>query len=292
MMKFWTAVWLSVIGLLGMASAAAAEPAVAFTSTRLSVEVRGQGPDVILIPGLASSRSVWDGLSQALAGHYRLHLVQLAGFAGEPWQHGDGPFLQPVVEALARYIREQRLDHPAIIGHSLGGLCALMLAQAYPDDAGRIMTVDSLPFYSALFGAQTPEDARPAAERAAQEVLALDATTFSQRQAMVAQGLSLDPATQQRIVDWALGSDRHALAVALKEAMLTDVRAGLSAMHLPVTALYADAGRPADEVDAVWASQYQGLVGLKRVRIANSYHFIMADQPKAFTEAVQAFLVP
>lgn len=282
--------WAALLGALvlcwwGVADAAQGE-------ARLSVQVRGQGPDVILIPGLASGREVWDGLAAQLQADHRVHLVQLAGFAGEPWAYGDGPFLQPAVEALAGYIRQQQLDHPAIIGHSMGGLCGLMLAQAYPDEVGRLMTVDTLPFYSALFGAQTVEDARPAAERVAQEMLSLNEATFRQRQARVAQGLSLSPFTQAQIVGWAQASDRHALAAALEETMLTDVRPGLAAMQLPVTALYADAGRPADEVDALWAAQYQGLVGLKRVRIRNSYHFIMADQPQVFAEAVQQFLAP
>ncbi|PVZ20265.1 Pimeloyl-ACP methyl ester carboxylesterase [Pseudomonas sp. URIL14HWK12:I9] len=282
--------WVALLGAFMMcwwSVAQAAQPV-----TRFSVEVSGQGPDVILIPGLGSGRAVWDGLAAQLQADHRVHRVQLAGFAGEPWAFGDGPFLQPVVEDLARYIRQERLNHPAVIGHSMGGLCGLMLAQAYPDDVGRLMTVDTLPFYSALFGAQTVEDARPAAERARQEMLALDDATFSQRQARVAQGLSLSPFTQAQIVGWAQASDRHALAAALRETMLTDVRPGLAAMQLPVTALYADAGRPADEVDALWAAQYQGLVGLKRVRVRNSYHFIMADQPQVFAEAVQRFLAP
>ena len=50
-------------GLALAVRAEAATPAVvaqaAFASDRLSVEVVGQGPDVILIPGLASSREVW-----------------------------------------------------------------------------------------------------------------------------------------------------------------------------------------------------------------------------------------
>ncbi|WP_426037211.1 alpha/beta fold hydrolase [Brevundimonas sp. DC300-4] len=103
-----------------------AEPAGAsqtapFASDRLSVEVFGSGPDVILIPGLASSREVWRPLATRLAATHRVHLVQLAGFAGEPWNHGDGPFVTPEVEELARYIAVLGLDHPAVIGHSMGG---------------------------------------------------------------------------------------------------------------------------------------------------------------------------
>ena len=44
---------LMVIGAL------AARPALAIEPTRFTVEVRGEGPDVILVPGLASSRAVW-----------------------------------------------------------------------------------------------------------------------------------------------------------------------------------------------------------------------------------------
>jgi pimeloyl-[acyl-carrier protein] methyl ester esterase len=74
--------------------------------------VVGQGPDVILIPGFACSREVWRAEAERLKATHRVHLVQLAGFAGEPWSHGDGPFVQPAVEDLARYIREQGLSGP------------------------------------------------------------------------------------------------------------------------------------------------------------------------------------
>ena len=65
-----------------------------FVSDRLSVEVIGQGPDVILIPGFGCSREVWRVTAERLKATHRVHLVQLAGFAGEPWSHGDGPFVQ------------------------------------------------------------------------------------------------------------------------------------------------------------------------------------------------------
>ncbi|HVL42924.1 MAG TPA: alpha/beta hydrolase, partial [Brevundimonas sp.] len=106
----------------GMALAVRAEAApvaavqTAFVSDRLSVEVVGQGPDVILIPGFASSREVWRAEAERLKGTHRVHLIQLAGFAGEPWTHGDGPFVEPVVAELARYVREAGLQRPAVIG--------------------------------------------------------------------------------------------------------------------------------------------------------------------------------
>jgi pimeloyl-[acyl-carrier protein] methyl ester esterase len=281
--------WLAALLLLCYWQARADEST--FLSDRLSVEVLGAGPDVILIPGLASSRDVWRPLATGLAARYRVHLVQLAGFAGEPWFHADEPFLQPAVDELDRYIVQAKLQQPAIIGHSLGGLAALLLAQAHPEAVGRVMTVDTLPFYSALFYPWiTADQARPVAERAAAEVLGLDDATYHDRQVVVAQGLTRDPGMQQQIVQWSMASDRHAVATALREIMLTDAREGLAGMTTPVTAVYADAGRPADQVDELWSQGYRGLPGVKRVRVAGSLHFIMSDQPAAFARLVDGFL--
>jgi pimeloyl-ACP methyl ester carboxylesterase len=72
-----------------------AEPAERFTVT-----VRGHGPDVLLIPGLACSSSVWNPTADHFDGHYRMHLIQVAGFAGTPAQgNATGPVLQPLVKS-------------------------------------------------------------------------------------------------------------------------------------------------------------------------------------------------
>lgn len=261
---------------------------------RLSVEVVGAGPDVVLIPGYGSSREVWRPTADRLKATHRVHLVQLAGFAGEPWSHGDGPFVEPAVEAVAAYVRDAGLTRPAVIGHSMGGLSALLLAQRHPEAVGRVMTVDSLPFFSALYGPQaTPETARPFADRAAQMMLTQDEAAMRASQTAGAAGLTRDPATRLAMVEWSLSSDRQALATAIREVMTTDARSGLAAVTTPVTALYAadaDGGAPAAMADAVWTREYAALPGVKLVRVDGSRHFIMADQPEVFAELVEAFL--
>ena len=288
-----------VVGIAQTAQAQTAQnPAIsvapAFTSDRLSVQVVGTGPDVILIPGLASSREVWRGEADRLKATHRVHLVQLAGFAGEPWVHGDGAFVAPVVDELARYIREQGLSRPAVIGHSMGGFSALLLAQSHSDLVGRVMTVDSLPFFSAMFGPQvTAENARPFAEQAAQTMLTPDETAFRAAQAQTANGLVRDPATRIAMVEWSMASDRRALAAAISEVMTTDARPALATMTTPVWAIYAsdaDGGAPAAMADAVWAREYATLPHVHLERVDDSRHFIMADQPERFAAIVDRFL--
>ncbi len=268
--------------------------AAPFLTDRLSLEVVGAGPDVILIPGLASAREVWRATADRLKATHRVHLVQLAGFAGEPWTHGDGAFVQPEVDELARYIRQARLDRPAVIGHSMGGLSGLLLAQQQPGLVGRVMTVDSLPFYSALFGpTATAESARPFADQAAGMILGADAASFRTQQEATAKALSRTPSEQVRIVAWSMATDRLAMASAMKDVMTTDARPGLAAMTTPVTALYAadaDGGAPAAMADAMWGREYSTLPGVTLIRVDGSRHFIMADQPERFAELVDAFL--
>jgi len=266
-----------------------------FVSDRLSVEVIGTGPDVILIPGFGSSREVWRTTADRLKATHRVHLVQLAGFAGEPWSHGsDGPFVAPVVEALDRYIRTEGLNRPAVIGHSMGALVGLRLAEAHPDSLGRLMSVDSLPFFSALYGpTATAATAGPFAEQAAASILQASETDFRAGQGQTAMGLARDPATRTAMVEWAMAGDRQAMAAAIRDVMTNDARPGLAAMTTPVTALYAadaDSGAPAAMADALWTREYATLPGVTLIRVDASRHFIMADQPARFAEQVDAFL--
>ncbi len=278
----------------GQDASAPAQTVAPFTSDRLSVEVTGSGPDVLMIPGFGSSREVWRAEAERLKATHRVHLVQYAGFASEPWSHGDGPFVDPAVEALAAYVRSAGLNRPAVIGHSMGGLSALLLAQRHPDMVGKVMAVDNLPFFSALFGPQaTVESARPFAAQAAASMRDTPEPALRAAQTQGAVGLARDPATRIAMVDWTMASDRQALGAAIRDVMTTDARPGLAAMTTPVTVLYAadaDGGAPAAMADATWGREYATLPGVKLIRVDGSRHFIMADQPARFAELTDAFL--
>lgn len=199
-----------------------------------------------------------------------------------------------MIEELASYIRDTGLETPAVIGHSMGGLSGILLAQAHPDLVGKVMSVDSLPFFSALFGPQvTVEAARPIAEQAAQSMLNPDADAFRAGQTQGAVGLARDPATRTAMVEWSMASDRQALASAIRDVMTTDARPGLAAMITPVWAIYAadaDGGAPGTLADAMWAREYASLPNVYLERIDDSRHFIMADQPVRFAAIVDRFL--
>jgi pimeloyl-ACP methyl ester carboxylesterase len=54
--------------------------------------------------------------------------------------------LQTVRDDVLRYIQEKKLDHPVIVGHSLGGFLAFWIAATAPDAVGPLVAVDGVPF--------------------------------------------------------------------------------------------------------------------------------------------------
>ena len=63
-----------------------------------------------------------------------------------------------VVADLHALIAKEKIAGAAVVGHSMGGLAALMLAEAHPGDAGKLMIVDSLPFIGTLFAPTQDRD--------------------------------------------------------------------------------------------------------------------------------------
>jgi pimeloyl-ACP methyl ester carboxylesterase len=283
---------LTTIGLaimLGHAFLAGAEP----VSDRITVTVKGTGPDVVLIPGLACSTEVWDATVKHLEGHYRIHLVQVAGFAGAPaGGNATGPMFQPTVDAIDAYIKSNKLGAPAVIGHSLGGLMGMRLAIQHPEDTGKLMIVDALPFFCVLFGAQDAAAAEPQAAAMRDQVLNETQDAYAVGEKQFLSRLVKSPAGLAAATKWALASDKSVVARALYDDMTTDLRPQLHDLKTPVTMLYpfdAAMGAPAS-VDELYHANFAALPNKTLVRIDDSRHFIMLDQPAAFAAQLDKFL--
>lgn len=268
----------------------------AFASDRIHVAVEGQGPDVIFIPGLSSSPAVWQGTVDHLNGAYRVHRVHVQGFAGAPAKgNATGPVAAPVAEEIARYIREQGLNKPAVVGHSMGGTMGMMLAARHPDLVGRLMVVDMVPFMGAMFGppGTTAEGVAPVADQifTAQSTAPRD-QYLTQAKAAVTGMINTEAARAGPLQDTET-SDQQVSAAAFRELIVTDLRPELSKITAPVEVLYVKFNDPrmTDAItDTIYQMSFATLPGARLKRIDNSAHFIMLDQPQAFYSDLDAFL--
>lgn len=282
--------------LIALPGAAAAQ---GFVSDRIAVESRGRGPDVILIPGLASTPAVWRRTADALDDRHRVHLVSIRGFGDVPaGANASGPVVGPAADELRRFIAEEGLGRPAVIGHSMGGLVALRAAadagRLGGAGPGRVMVVDASPFFPSLIhqGA-TVGDVEPVARLAYSAVLFLGAEAVADQGSVLGGRLAPQAEAVFSTLGWQ-GGDRNVIAQALYEVMTLDLRHRLPEVKVPVTVAYGwsrnrDAAR--GRLDPLFRAAYANLPQPARFeRIEGAEHMVMIDQPNRFLAAVRRFL--
>lgn len=296
---------LAALAALASPTTRAAEscPAGQVEGKRVTIDVKGSGPDVVLIPGLSSPRAVWDGTAAQLKDRHRLHIVQIRGFGDAAGINAEGPVLEPVMREVADYIDDCITDAgraaPAIIGHSMGGLTGLMIAVRAPSEVGKLMIVDALPFIGTLFApgatiaSVKPQAAQMADMMRAQHGRAVPPPVIADPGIDSPLGrMSNTAAGRIKIAEWARVSDARVTAQVFYDVMTTDMRGELGAVLAPVTLLYAqdDGALPAEAAKAAFEPHYAGVANFTAHMVPGSRHFIMLDQPQAFAEAVDAFL--
>jgi pimeloyl-[acyl-carrier protein] methyl ester esterase len=105
------------------------------------IEVRGQGPDLVLLHGWGMHRGVWGNLADQLSSRWRLHLVDLPG-------HGtsQGQALSPHLQELAALVAAQ--TPPASwLGWSMGGLISLQAAIDMPAQVDKLVLISTNPSF-------------------------------------------------------------------------------------------------------------------------------------------------
>jgi pimeloyl-ACP methyl ester carboxylesterase len=289
MKNIFTAIVLAVslsttIPLPAWAGEASAKPSFV-------VKVTGKGTPIILIPGLSCSGAVWDGTVAHLKDHYECHVLTLAGFAGQP--RIPAPFLETVRNDLATYIRDQKLDHPVIIGHSLGGFLALWLASHDPALPGPLIIVDSYPFLPASFmPAATVETIKPMAEKI-RDAMAVDRQQFVTNSVPQVKMMVTKPADFDRVMSWVKTTDPLTAGDAMFDMFTHDLRGDITQIKSPTLVLgtwiaYKDY-TTSEEVEGRIRKQYAQLKNCKIV-MADTRHFIMLDDPQWFYQQVDTFL--
>ena len=272
-----------------------------FESGRFHVRIDGpEHPvgDIILIPGLSSSPHAFDLLTEELKGRYRVHRIHIQGFAGAPAEdNATGNVSAPVAEDLARYIAEQGLNKPAVIGHSMGGTIGMMLAARHPDSLGRLMVVDMLPFIGAMFAAPgtnpTAEAVIPVADQIYAGMISSPEAQYRQQAAAAVTGMIRTEALRAGPLEDTARSDRAVSSAAYRELLVTDLRSELFRITAPTTVLYVAfdfPGMTPEMTDGIYGGSFANLPGATLTRIDDSAHFIMLDQPARFTAEVNAFL--
>jgi len=297
---------IGIVAVAGLALSISGQPPLRAqtpdTSASFRVQVTGHGRPIILIPGFASSGDVWKTTVARYQDRFECHVITLAGFAGVP------PIATPLIAAvradLATYIQTHHLDHPIIVGHSLGGTLALALAVDHPDLVGPLVIVDSLPFLAgAQLQAKNLDDAKPGI--AAMRAYMANETPQQYTDYVKAGAATAYMATSQADLDtlkqWGLATDQRTGADAMADLFSLDLREDVARITAPTLVLgtwaglheqLAKYGMTLSRTDVLqtFAQQFEKLPRLHFALAETSRHFIMFDDPQWFFAQLDGFV--
>lgn len=111
---------------------------------RLYSKIYGsEGHELIIIHGLFGMSDNWHSLGKKFSKYYRVHLVDLRNHGRSP--HSINFDYEVMCNDIMDYIRDNNIQQPILLGHSLGGKVAMKFAFTYPKEVARLIIGDIAP---------------------------------------------------------------------------------------------------------------------------------------------------
>ena len=245
----------------------------------LAVETSGREPGgatgcpVVVVPGWCCDRRSVAPLVQRLGERHRVLLVDLPGHGGSPRssQAGEaGASVAAMADAVLGAVEATGLGRAVVVGHSMGGLVALVAA-ANPDRVAASVLLDPAPVVAA-----------PGKDYFARSVVEVAADVDGAWRRRFAERLLLPGTPRRAEVVEVMGAFPVALAAAELAAMADlDGRTALAGVRVPVLVVTAGAVEP--EIVELLPSVALG-------RVVGSGHFVQLDVPDQVAAMVERFL--
>lgn len=246
----------------------------------------GKGKQSILfIPGFASSGEVWNETKAAFEKDFTCYTLTMAGFAGVKPQ--PNPSFENWKTEIANYIKDNKIDKPIIIGHSMGGGLALAIAADYPELVRKIVVVDALPCLAAMSDPSFKSKENNDCSAMVVQMTALNDSQFYEMQKQMIPRLLQDASKLDLVVGWSVKSDRKTFAQMYCDFSNTDLRAKIASIKCPALILlesYFINLKPAIE------TQYQNLKTANFQYANKGLHFIMYDDTAWYLSQLNTFI--
>lgn len=98
------------------------------------------GPDFVLVHGIGVSARSYGPTAVELANHGDVHLLDLPGYGRSPRPSRDMT-IEDHARIVGRYLIEKDLDHPVVVGHSMGTQVVAEMAADFPDQLDHIVLI-------------------------------------------------------------------------------------------------------------------------------------------------------
>ncbi len=112
-------------------------------TVQLAFHEVGSGRPVVILHGLFGSKRNWASVARQLATDHRVLALDLRNHGESPW--ADAHDYPALADDVAAFIEAHIGHSTAVLGHSMGGKAAMMLAVSRPDLVERLVVVDIAP---------------------------------------------------------------------------------------------------------------------------------------------------
>ncbi|MBU3663477.1 MAG: alpha/beta fold hydrolase [Bacteroidetes bacterium] len=110
---------------------------------KLNYKIYGAGKPLIILHGFMGSLDNWHSLATRFGESYQVFTVDQRNHGKSP--HTEAHSIPLMVADLHAFIQSHNLENVSIIGHSMGGKVAMAFALQYPNLVEKIIVVDIAP---------------------------------------------------------------------------------------------------------------------------------------------------
>ncbi len=271
-------------------------PQESFDVGMLHVDRYGTGSQsIVLIPGLGSGPWAWYGTVGHFAPAFTVYTIRLAGFDGS-----KAPQQPPTFTAFAddfwQLLARNAIRSPIVVGHSMGGTLAFLLAEQHSDRLRAIVAVDGLPVFPTL-AAKDAQDRNAIASAAADSYAELNpAQALAYETRFMSTIGTKDPTLVAPTAALEAASDPKTVAAWLHEVLTADLRPDLVKIRIPVLEIVPydpqsteNSGYTLEQTTTYYRSLLAGTPMLRLETIAPARHFAMLDEPDRFYALLTTF---
>jgi pimeloyl-ACP methyl ester carboxylesterase len=110
---------------------------------KLHFQKFGNGPVLIILHGLYGMSDNWIAFARQLADSYTVYLVDQRNHGRSP--HNDEQSYLAMSSDLNEFISSENLDKVIVLGHSMGGKTAMLYTVRFPEKVSSLIVVDIAP---------------------------------------------------------------------------------------------------------------------------------------------------
>lgn len=247
---------------------------------QLHTQILGQGQPLVLLHGLFGSADNWGTVAKHFAQHYQVISIDLRNHGRSP--HSDSQTYAEMADDLLETFDALGMDRVHLLGHSLGGKVAMQFATQYPAKVSKLIVVDMAmraypDRYTQLMNHMLAVNLSQMASRNEVDNALKDVIPHLR----VRQFLLTNLVKNEAQLQWRIN------LLALKQNYATLIAA--VAVHFDQPALFIR-GERSDYVQGHDITELQQHFTQAQFVTLPTDHWVHAEQPQLFIEAVESYL--